>query len=103
MSEAKGPRPRSDPAAWAVPMSVLLIGAAFATYAWGYLLTRAGRPYGFQGRYLFPVIIPWAYLLSGGWDRLTGGGRAPTYLLLASLALLDAWAMAIYIVPYYYG
>jgi hypothetical protein len=84
-------------------MSVLLIGAAFTIYAWGYILSRAGRPYGFQGRYLFPVLIPYAYLLAGGWDRLTAGRRAPAHLFLAALALLDAWSLALYILPYYYG
>jgi hypothetical protein len=96
------PAPTS-PSRWAVPMSLLLIGAAFTAYAWGYLLSRPGRPYGLQGRYLFPVLIPFAYLLAGGWDRLTAGRRAPAHLLLAALALLDAWALALYVLPYYYG
>jgi hypothetical protein len=93
----------ASPSRWAVPMSFLLIAAALTAYAWGYLLSRPGRPYGLQGRYLFPVLIPLAYLLAGGWDRLTAGRRAAAHLLLAVLLLLDAWAVMMYVVPYYYG
>ncbi len=84
-------------------MLLLLLAAGAGVYAWVALLGRPDGYYQFQGRYLFPVLLPWAYLLAAGWTRLTGGRRGTTALFLAALALLDAWAMAMYAVPYYYG
>ena len=81
----------------------LLLGGAFAGYAWSQLLNRAGKGYSFQGRYLFPVIVPWAYLLAEGAWRVVGGRRGAVHLFLAALVLLDTWAMVMYVVPYYHG
>jgi hypothetical protein len=83
-------------------MSIAL-AAAVGVHVWVNLLAFPARYFSSQGRYLFPVIIPWAYLLAGGWGRLTGGRRSTVLLVVAGLALLDAWAMWMYIVPYYYG
>lgn len=96
-------RTRLEPVAWAPAMMLLLLAVALGVYVWVALLGRDGGLYQFQGRYLFPAIVPWAYLLAGGWTRLTGGRRGALLLAVGGLVLLDAWAMAMYIVPYYYG
>ena len=84
-------------------MMLVLLVAALGVYVWVAFLGRAEGFYQFQGRYLFPVIVPWAYFLAGGAMRLVGGRQGAVYLLLAGLAVLDAWAIVGYIVPYYYG
>jgi len=88
---------------WLPLMMVVVTATALGVHIWANLLAFPTGSFSFQGRYLFPVIVPWAYLLAGGWTRLTGGRWGATLLAVGGLVLLDAWAMAMYIVPYYYG
>jgi hypothetical protein len=77
---------------------------AVAIFVWVALLSRAGGYYQFQGRYLFPVVVPFAFLLVGGWANITPS-RTRGFLVWAGLvflAVFDAWAVMQYVVPYFY-
>lgn len=82
---------------------LMLVVSALGVHLWVNLLAYPTGYSNFQGRYLFPVIVPWAYLLAGGWTRLLGKREGPLYIALALLVLLDSWALVMYILPHYYG
>jgi len=85
----------TDPARappWEPLMMLLLIGAGTGVCTWVARLSRTDGYYQFQGRYVFPVIVPWAYLLAGGWTCLTGRRPAAVPHFWAALTFLDAWA-----------
>jgi hypothetical protein len=90
---------------WAVTMMGGTLLLAVAIFVWVALLSRAGGYYQFQGRYLFPVVVPFAFLLVGGWVNITPS-RTRGFLVWAGLvflAVFDAWAVMRYLVPYYYS
>jgi len=77
--------------------------AAVAIYVWEQLLTQSSGYYQFQGRYLFPVIIPFAFLLVGGWWQTVPQPRARLLIwsAVSFLAAFDAWCVMGYLVPLY--
>jgi hypothetical protein len=90
--------------AWAVIMMAGALVLAVAIFVWIALLSRATGYYQFQGRYLFPVVVPFAFLLVGGWVNITPS-RTRGVLVWAGLVFLtvfDAWAVMRYVVPYFY-
>lgn len=89
--------------------SAKLMGASFvlasAIFFWVALLGTGSGYYQFQGRYLFPVTVPMAFLLAGGWMRLV---PLPLQRLIVGtgalfLALFDAWGIMVYIIPFFYS
>jgi hypothetical protein len=94
---------RDDHAPWAAKMMCGSLLAAFAVYVWEQLLTQSSGYYQFQGRYLFPVIIPFAFLLVGGWSQIIPPQRRK--LLIGSavsfLGVFDAWCVVGYLLPLY--
>jgi hypothetical protein len=90
---------------WAVIMMVGVLVLAVAIFVWVALLSRTTGYYQFQGRYLYPVIVPFAFLLVGGWVNITPS-RTRGVLVWASLVFLvvfDTWAVTRYIVPHFYS
>jgi hypothetical protein len=90
------------------PWTVLIMGGAFLTalmvFVFTMLLFSAEGYYHFQGRYLFPVIVPFAFLLVGGWMQIFPS-RRPQVLIGAGVAffvLFDMWCMLGTVVPYFY-
>jgi hypothetical protein len=81
----------------------LMCGIALAAFVIGGLLTQSY--YWIQGRYLFPVIVPFTFLLVNGLVRLlptrlqTGGAAA----LVAVLAVFNAVCLCGYVLPYFYA
>jgi len=61
--------------------------------------------YWIQGRYLFPVTIPYSFLLIGGLDRLLHlrSNRATLLAVVLFLIVLDSWCLFGVIIPYYYA
>jgi len=60
--------------------------------------------YWIQGRYLFPVIVPYAFLLVGGLERLfTRRYGHFVILFLLFLVSFDTLCLAGYILPYFYS
>lgn len=86
-----------------------LMGAAFLTallaFVWAALLTGSAGYYQFQGRYLFPAVVPFAFLLVGGWARVfaTQRSRVMIAAMVLFLVLLDAWSLLAYAIPYFYS
>lgn len=61
--------------------------------------------YSFQGRYLFPVLVPYTFLFVKGLDRLFLAHHRHhiVVFLLLFLVCFDAWCLAMYIIPYFYA
>lgn len=93
---------RLPPWAAAITGGSLLI--ACLIYAWGELLAQP-RYYSFQGRYLFPVMIPFAFLLVGGWWYIAPlqRRRVWTWSVVILIALFDVWCLVGYLLPRYWG
>ena len=73
------------------------VAAAFAAYV-GYNLAFVQ----FQGRYLFPALVPIAMLLVGGWARLVPNDRAKplaTLLVALTLVALNGYTLMRVLVP----
>jgi len=92
-----------------VPWAPRLMAAAFflalGSFVWAALLAGSSQYYQFQGRYLFPAAVPFAFLLVGGWAR-AGPSRRPGIPVAAGLVflvLLNVWSVVAYIVPYYHS
>jgi len=94
---------------WSVPAQARwLLGAALslAVAVWlaFVLFTPSGLAY-YQGRYLFPAIVPAAFVLVGGWARWTPERWrryfAPGVVIL--LAALDAAAVCLSLWPFFYA
>lgn len=89
------------------PGSVALMSLAFfitlLTFVGTALLFPRLGAFQFQGRYLFPAMIPAAFLLVGGWSRLLPAGRLPAlFASVAFFVLFDAWCLWMTIVPFFY-
>jgi hypothetical protein len=78
--------------------------AALLIFLWAGLFSQPGS-YQFQGRYLFPALIPVAFLLVGGLDRLLHlqSNRATLLAVVLFLVVLDSWCLFAVIIPYYYA
>jgi hypothetical protein len=90
---------------WAVGVMSGAIFVAWAAFVWTALLGQESGYYQFQGRYLFPVIVPYAFLFVGGLVKLFPVRRQNYMmaLLLLFLVFLDTWCLAGYILPYFYS
>ncbi len=76
----------------------IMMGAAFLTafglFVWAALLSPSSGYYQYQGRYLFPAVIPFAFLLVGGWLKLyRRGDRIVLFAGVLFLAVFDAWSV----------
>jgi hypothetical protein len=93
---------------WSVPNRALwLMGVALLLAVVGWLIFTVTTPTGlsyYQGRYLFPAIVPIAFFIVGGWARNTPLSWqryfAPFVIIL--LAALDTAALCLSFVPYFY-
>ena len=97
-------KPRRSIFSWPVGFMGGTALVAWLIAAWAALLAQTEGFYQAQGRYLFPAVIPYAFLLVGGLDRLF-----PTRLrnyaaasLLLFLVCFDAVCLASYILPFFY-
>jgi hypothetical protein len=88
---------------WAPKLLAAAFTLALAIFVWVALLGGSSQYYQFQGRYLFPVVVPFAFLLAGGWMRVSPANRDWVLLVtgLVFLALFNAWGILAYIVPYF--
>jgi len=81
-------------------------GIGFVAWAMFISVAIAFRPgyYQYQGRYLFPVIIPYTFLLVGGLERLFSGHlrRSVVLFFLLALVCFDVWCIVGYIIPCFY-
>jgi Predicted membrane protein (DUF2142) len=89
---------------WTVGMMGASLLASLVVFVWVALLFPAGGYYQFQGRYLYPVIVPFAFLLVEGWMRIAPAGRRPMLMWAGVICviLFDAWYMLGTVVPYFY-
>jgi hypothetical protein len=90
---------------WGGLMMSAALCMALGPFVWAALLTREAGYYQSQGRYLFPIIVPCAYLLVEGWDRLFSIRlrRPMAAIFLLFLVCFDSWSMAGYVWPYFYS
>jgi hypothetical protein len=95
---AAGREERYTFSAWAVIMMAGTLLLAAAIFVWVALLSRATGFYQFQGRYLFPVVVPFAFMLVGGWVNITPSPtrRVLVWLGIVFLVAFDAWAVMHY-------
>jgi hypothetical protein len=88
---------------WTPVLMASVVATAALIFVWVAILNSASGYFQFQGRYLFPAIVPFAFLLAGGWLRVFCRDRQR--LLAASgllaLILLDTWSLFGYLVPYF--
>jgi hypothetical protein len=89
-------------------MLLLLVGMVIAQVAflfigvdWYTTFRNTGMEFGLQGRYLFPVLAPFLFLLLSGWDHLCA--EHPVALRLAPVAMgaLQLIALATVFFHYY--
>jgi len=83
----------------------MALTTAVAVYVWVALLSKQSEYYSFQGRYLFPVLIPFSFFFVRGLDRLFDGARNRAWRIVIVLFLiaLDTASLAQYIVPHFYA
>jgi hypothetical protein len=90
---------------WAPKLMAAAFFLALGISVWVALLAGSSQYYQFQGRYLFPAVVPFAFLLVGGWVQ-AGPSLRPSILVAAGLVflvLLNVWSVVAYIVPYYHS
>ncbi|HEX9118574.1 MAG TPA: hypothetical protein VGA61_21085 [Anaerolineae bacterium] len=98
-----GGREDGEPPRWAALMMAAACLVAFGVFTWTSLLANVSGYYQFQGRYLFPVVVPFTFLLVGGWLRLAPARRRQILFgVVVFVAFLDAWSLLGYIIPYFY-
>jgi hypothetical protein len=91
------------------PWGVVLMGGAFLAalipFVWTALLASSSGYYQFQGRYLFPATVPFAFLLVGGWAHTFPARRRRAWLgaMVVFLAIFDAWCVVGYVIPFFYS
>lgn len=93
---------------WEVPSGagIVMGGAlllAIGTWITFVITAPSGLSY-YQGRYLFPVVVPIAFYLVSGWARWTPPRfqRYAPSIIVVLMALLDAIAWFLSLVPYFY-
>ena len=98
-----GAKERDAHPPWAAKMMWGSLLAALAAYVWEQLLTQSSGYYQYQGRYLFPAIIPFAFLLVGGWSRIVPSQQLKLVIgsVVLFLALFDGWCIVGYLLPLY--
>ena len=91
----------------ALPTSTMLAAllGAVLIYLWAALLSQQGVYYQFQGRYLYPAVIPFAFFLIGGIGRFFSASnrKVAGLVFLSFFLLLDTWSICGYILPTFYG
>lgn len=97
-SESKGQR-------WMAGMMGGTVALAWAIFVWRGLLAQESEYFQYQGRYLFPIVIPYAFLLVGGLERVCPAHlrRHGAILSLLGLICFDTLCLARYILPYFYS
>jgi hypothetical protein len=98
----KGKKEEQVASSWAAILMGVALLSAFGVFVWAALLSPGGQYYQFQGRYLFPAVIPLAFLLVGGWMKLMPRRQDVLLAGVLFLAVFDAWCMMGYIIPYFY-
>jgi hypothetical protein len=95
--------PQAQPV-WSIVMMGGTLVAALVGSFWVGLALQPGL-YQFQGRYLFPALIPFAFLLIGGLDRLLDlrANSVTRLAVVLFLVVLDSWCLFGVIIPYYYA
>jgi hypothetical protein len=92
------------PASWTAAIAAGSLGLAVAIFGWTALLSKQSGYYQTQGRYLFPVAIPYLFALVGGLGRvLPIASRSGRVWLVGFLLALDTWSLAWYILAYFYA
>lgn len=90
------------------PLALWLLGAALALVVAVWLIFMLFTPSGlvyYQGRYLFPAVVPVAFFLVGGWARWTPA-RWQSYIMpgvMIVLASMDAAAFCLALLSHFYG
>jgi hypothetical protein len=99
-----GGKNQKDFPLWAVMMMGGSLLIALIIFVWKGLLSPFSGYYQFQGRYLFPVVIPVVFLLVGGWMQIVPPRRRQVLVMsgVVFFALFDAWSLMDYAVPYFY-
>lgn len=99
--------PRSRP--WSVPSwAMWLLAGALILAVGGFIAFMITTPTGlgyYQGRYLFPVTLPAAFFIVGGWARWLPA-RWQHYFPQMTIALWAALDLAVFVLtllPYFYG
>lgn len=97
-------KPEKGEPLWMVGLTSGTVFTACVIFVWTALLVKESGYYQFQGRYLFPVIIPYIFLLVGGLERLFPARlrRHVMVFLLVFLVCFDVSCLAGYILPYFY-
>lgn len=100
-----GGKARGDFPPWAVKMMGGAFLTAFIIFVWQALLSQSTGFYQFQGRYLFPVIVPFSFLLVGGWVQIIPSRlrRILVWSAVVFLTVFDAWSVIGYAIPHFYA
>jgi hypothetical protein len=86
-------------------LAVLALGSAVALVLILFTVLRPDRWWQPQGRYLFPLMLPFAVLLSVGWQSLLPSRFRPIVapIAVSLLWMYNAACLLFLIVPYCYG
>jgi hypothetical protein len=84
-------------------VAIVLVHAIFLFVAvdWYFSYRKSGQLFGLQGRYFFPVLIPFLYCVLSGWEYLCGENRAALRVAPVAMLLLQAIAVATIAARYY--
>jgi hypothetical protein len=96
--------PNKDLQPWAVGLMGIPALVACTAFVWVALLAQEAGYYQSQGRYLFPAVIPYSFLLVGGLERVVPS-RLRSHVaasLLLFLVCFDALCLAGYSLPFFY-
>ena len=88
----------------ALPLALISAQLGFVFLGMDYYLSYAktGQPIGIQGRYLFPALVPFLYLLLSGWYYLSHNHRH-TLRLVSVGALALQLVSLVAVIGHYYG
>ena len=88
---------------WVIGMMGGTVCMVLVAFVWVSILSRE-MFHITQGRYLFPILVPYAFLLVGGLERLFAARvwRYVAALFLLFLVCFDTLCLAGYILPRYY-
>lgn len=80
------------------------LALAVGIFIWTAILGQSSGYYQVQGRYLFPVLIPYTFFLVEGWERIFSVRvRWPVMgMFLLGLIIFDVWCLLRYLLPYFY-
>lgn len=97
-------RPVGRTPSWALGVMIGAFILASGVFVWIQILIGLSGHYQNQGRYLFPVSVPYVFLLVSGLERLFSiHERRYVVMLGLFLLLLDAWCLAGYVLPRFYS